>query len=166
MYQIIPRFINRAVSHLWWGPKSKSVAYFIFTVCVCYVFHGVCDILSGCSLSIVGEDDPANIYGKFLNIQRIKRHGDGPHDICLCQDASPKGQRDIFILRNAEMLFWDLSCTSGQDELFFSFTKHPVYTYRFRPFTDVLVYSFINKSSQTFTLYWWFIGKRCCFAHF
>lgn len=93
---IIPQFINQAVSHLWWGLKSISVAYIIFMICECCAFHGMCDILSGRSLSIVGEDNPANMDGKFLKHPNNKRHRDGSPDIRLCQDASPKGRERYF----------------------------------------------------------------------
>lgn len=130
MHQIVPQFINHAASHLWRGPKRISVAYFILTICVCYVFHRGCDILSRRSFNIMWEDDRANIDGTFLNI-----YIDDSPDVGLFQDASPK--------RNAEMLFWDLSCTSGQGELFFSFVIQPAQTHkRF----DALLMSWCDSS--------------------
>lgn len=53
-------------------PENFCGLFYLYDLCVCYVFHLVCDILSGRSLNVVGDDERANIYGKFLNIQKIK----------------------------------------------------------------------------------------------
>lgn len=170
LYPIYPQFINQAVSHLWWGPRSISVAYFIFLRPACVAcFMSRDDILPG---SIVNHCVRRRL-GEHLG-KSSKHRCDGSPDIRPCQDACPRAFFFFFlILRNAEMLFWDLSCTSGQDKLFFSFPKQTAHTYTFRSFTDVIVCPFVNKSPQSFTklhktpqsftLCWRLIGKRCCF---
>lgn len=141
MHQIVPQFINHAASHLWRGPKRISVGYFILTICVCYVFHRACDILSRRSFNIMWEDDRANIDGTFLNI-----YIDDSPEYRSVPGCESKEKCWNVILRSL------MHVRTGRTFLLFRYTTS-TNTQAFRCFTDVMVWQLVNKSSQSFTLY-------------
>lgn len=78
-------------------PENFCGLFYLYDLCVCYVFHRVCDILSGRSLNVVGDDERASKHlWKISKHPKNKRCGDGSPDIRACQDAGPKGAGEIF----------------------------------------------------------------------